>query len=102
LRIACLSDCLVKIDSPCLRLDQLYRRDRAPLLPLATASMSEFSRGMGTSTRAPGQHRRTIAEHIEGDGPSVFAHACKMGLEGIVSKRKESAYAPAARRIGSR
>ena len=25
-------------------------------------------------------------EHIEGDGPTVFAHACKMGLESIVSK----------------
>jgi bifunctional non-homologous end joining protein LigD len=31
-------------------------------------------------------------EHLEGDGPTVFAHACKMGLEGIVSKRKDSAY----------
>jgi bifunctional non-homologous end joining protein LigD len=31
-------------------------------------------------------------EHLEGDGPIVFAHACKMGLEGIVSKRKDSAY----------
>jgi bifunctional non-homologous end joining protein LigD len=31
-------------------------------------------------------------EHIEGDGPTVFAHACQMGLEGIVSKRKDSAY----------
>jgi hypothetical protein len=31
-------------------------------------------------------------EHIEGDGPTVFAHACKMGLEGIVSKRKDSTY----------
>jgi len=31
-------------------------------------------------------------EHIEGDGPTVFAHACKMGLEAIVSKRKDSAY----------
>jgi bifunctional non-homologous end joining protein LigD len=30
-------------------------------------------------------------EHIEGDGSTVFAHACRMGLEGIVSKRKESA-----------
>ena len=28
-------------------------------------------------------------EHIEGDGPTVFAHACKLGLEGIVSKRKD-------------
>jgi len=31
-------------------------------------------------------------EHIEGDGPTIFAHACKMGLEGIVSKRKDSPY----------
>jgi bifunctional non-homologous end joining protein LigD len=31
-------------------------------------------------------------EHIEGDGPTVFVHACKLGLEGIVSKRKDSAY----------
>jgi bifunctional non-homologous end joining protein LigD len=31
-------------------------------------------------------------EHLEGDGPTVFAHACKMGLEGIVSKRKDSVY----------
>jgi bifunctional non-homologous end joining protein LigD len=41
-------------------------------------------------------------EHIEGDGPTVFAHACKMGLEGIVSKRKDSAYRSGARPIGSR
>src|SRR5215471_8839282 len=31
-------------------------------------------------------------EHMEGDGPTVFAHACKLGLEGIVSKRKDSGY----------
>ena len=31
-------------------------------------------------------------EHIEGDGPTVFAHASKRGLEGIVSKRKDSTY----------
>ena len=33
-----------------------------------------------------------LKEHIEADGPTVFAHACKMGLEGIVSKRKASPY----------
>jgi hypothetical protein len=33
-----------------------------------------------------------LNEHIEADGPTVFAHACKMGLEGIVSKHKASAY----------
>jgi bifunctional non-homologous end joining protein LigD len=31
-------------------------------------------------------------EHIEGDGKTIFRHACKMGLEGIVSKRKDSPY----------
>jgi ATP-dependent DNA ligase len=31
-------------------------------------------------------------EHIEGDDPIVFSHACKLGLEGIVSKRKDSIY----------
>ena len=33
-----------------------------------------------------------LNEHIEANGPTVFAHACKMGLEGIVSKRKASPY----------
>jgi hypothetical protein len=32
-------------------------------------------------------------EHLdEEDGPLVFHHACKLGLEGIVSKRKDSRY----------
>jgi len=32
-------------------------------------------------------------EHMEcDDGDAVFRHACKMGLEGIVSKRKDSLY----------
>jgi len=33
-----------------------------------------------------------LNEHIEANGPTVFAHACKMGLEGIVSKHKDSPY----------
>ena len=31
-------------------------------------------------------------EHIEGDGADIFKHACKLGLEGIVSKRRDLAY----------
>jgi hypothetical protein len=31
-------------------------------------------------------------EHIEADGPTVFQHACKLGLKRIVSKRKDSYY----------
>ena len=41
-------------------------------------------------SRAAGGLR--LNEHIEADGPTVFAHACRMGLEGIVSKRKNSTY----------
>jgi bifunctional non-homologous end joining protein LigD len=33
-----------------------------------------------------------LNEHFEHDGPTVFAHACKLGLEGIVSKSKGSPY----------
>jgi bifunctional non-homologous end joining protein LigD len=34
-----------------------------------------------------------LNEHLEHDcGPTVFQHACKMGLEGIVSKRLGSRY----------
>ena len=31
-------------------------------------------------------------DHIEGDGPIVLKHACKLGLEGIVSKRLDAPY----------
>jgi bifunctional non-homologous end joining protein LigD len=33
-----------------------------------------------------------FAEHLEDDGPTVFRHACKLGCEGIVSKRVGSPY----------
>jgi len=41
---------------------------------------------------AKASHGIRFNEHIEGDGPTIFAHACKLGLEGIVSKRKDSTY----------
>jgi ATP-dependent DNA ligase len=41
-----------------------------------------------------GAKRRSIqfVEHLTGDGPTVFAHVCRMGLEGIVSKRVDAPY----------
>jgi hypothetical protein len=35
---------------------------------------------------------------MDGDGETLFRHACKLGLEGIVSKRKESTYRSGQRR----
>ena len=56
-----------------------------------------------------------LSEHLDGgDGATVFRHACAMGLEGVVAKRRDRPYrsgrspdwvkvknpdAPAARRI---
>jgi bifunctional non-homologous end joining protein LigD len=40
--------------------------------------------------RKPGALR--LSEHIAADGPEVFAHACRLGAEGIVSKRLGSPY----------
>ena len=31
-------------------------------------------------------------EHMADDGPNVFKHVCRMGLEGIVSKRTDAPY----------
>jgi ATP-dependent DNA ligase len=46
-------------------------------------------RGIGSRHALCGA-RRGFTQHQ--DGPLVFAHACKLGLEGIVSKRKDSPY----------
>jgi bifunctional non-homologous end joining protein LigD len=32
------------------------------------------------------------SEHLDADGPTVFEHACRLGLEGIVSKRVDLPY----------
>jgi len=34
----------------------------------------------------------SVALDGEGDGPAIFEAACQLGLEGIVSKRADSAY----------
>jgi bifunctional non-homologous end joining protein LigD len=33
-----------------------------------------------------------FSEHLDGDREAIFEQACKMGLEGIVSKRRDFAY----------
>jgi bifunctional non-homologous end joining protein LigD len=45
-----------------------------------------------TSLLARAEPGLRFTEHIEADGLDAFNHACKLGLEGIVSKRKESRY----------
>jgi ATP-dependent DNA ligase len=33
-----------------------------------------------------------LNEHVVEDGPTVFEHACRLGAEGIVSKRMDGTY----------
>jgi bifunctional non-homologous end joining protein LigD len=33
-----------------------------------------------------------LNEHFDGDGAKIFKHVCKLGCEGIVSKRLGSTY----------
>ena len=39
-----------------------------------------------------------FSEHVEGHGETVYARACKAGLEGIISKRSDSPYSSARTR----
>jgi bifunctional non-homologous end joining protein LigD len=38
------------------------------------------------------KHAIRFVEHLTDDGPTVFDHVCRMGLEGIVSKRTDAPY----------
>ena len=38
------------------------------------------------------RHAIRFVEHLTDDGPTVFEHVCRMGLEGIVSKRVDAPY----------
>lgn len=39
-----------------------------------------------------------LRQYYEGDGPALFAAACKLGLEGIISKKADSPYRPGPKR----
>ena len=38
------------------------------------------------------KHAIRFVEHLTDDGATVFEHVCRMGLEGIVSKRVDAPY----------
>lgn len=40
--------------------------------------------------------RITYSDHVEGDGATVLAHACAMGLAGIISKRAAAPHRPSS------
>jgi bifunctional non-homologous end joining protein LigD len=38
--------------------------------------------------------RIRFSDHVEGGGEAFFTHACRLGLEGIISKRRDQPYRP--------
>jgi bifunctional non-homologous end joining protein LigD len=67
---------LIELDGDDLRREPIERRKDAALASLLRGSL-------------PGLR---LNEHLSHPGDAVFRHACKMGLEGIVSKRLGSPY----------
>jgi len=43
-----------------------------------------------------------LSEHLNGDGETIFRHACALGAEGIVAKRRDRPYRSGRAWIGSR
>jgi bifunctional non-homologous end joining protein LigD len=43
-------------------------------------------------SRSPAGGMIHLVEHLEGDGATVFAQACRLGFEGIVSKHRDHPY----------
>ncbi len=43
---------------------------------------------------APGDGRLRLSKHFAGDGAAFFREACKLGVEGVVSKRVDATYRP--------
>ena len=66
---------LIELNGDDLRRDPLVMRKQTLVMMLGTALAGLEFNG-----------------HLEGEGETVFRHACKLGLEGIVSKRKDSRY----------
>jgi bifunctional non-homologous end joining protein LigD len=73
----------------CLYAFDLLIADGEDLRPLPLDARSE--RLASALQGAPEALR--LSEHMDGpDGPVMYAHACRMGLEGIVSKRRDRTY----------
>jgi bifunctional non-homologous end joining protein LigD len=60
---------------------------------LKPAPLEERKRVLAELLAGQAQHLR-LSEHIKGNGSDFFKQACKMGLEGIIAKRRDRPYMP--------
>jgi bifunctional non-homologous end joining protein LigD len=69
--------------------DLLYL-DGHDLRKVPLGDRKELLRALVPAAEAGGRLR--FSEHIIGRGETVYEHACRLGLEGVISKRADSAY----------
>ena len=58
--------------------------------------------GPSCSAVRKGTGCRSLRRDLERDGPDIYRHACALGLEGIVSKRRDAGYGRGSPGRGSR
>ena len=73
----------------------ILHRDGEDLAPLPLMERKARLAALLAEIGAPLQY----SDHHSGRGAEFHAHACKLRLEGIVSKRADAAYAPGNRRL---
>ena len=71
----------------CFAFDLLHL-DGFDLRPAPLVERKQILKGLLTGS----PEALRLSEHLEGDGPAILAQACVMGLEGIVSKRRDAPY----------
>src|SRR5262249_26050073 len=57
---------------------------RLPPWEIHRATLTRLLRKAGPGVR--------LSEHLDGDGQTIFRHACALGAEGIVAKRRDRPY----------
>lgn len=72
--------------------------ERKARLDAVWGTLLGTGRRKGRPTWRESGHGILPVDHDTGDGAALFRAACKMGLEGIVSKRAESRYMPGPKR----
>ena len=84
---------LLRLDGE--RLDRLPLEERkARLRTLVEPASPKKKAGLAAPKPKAKAGRIRYAEHIVGEGETLFEHATKIGLEGIISKRRDLPYEP--------
>ena len=68
-------------------------RSTCPISTATTCATRRSRRARRCCARSSATARSIrYSDHVEGNGPAFFEQACKLGLEGIISKRADSTY----------